>query len=283
VFDRPNPLVYFAAALPISLITLVIGYRVAARYRNNTNDRESWAWGLGHTAMFGLIALILAFSYSRAADRFEARGGLVVREANAIRNAYLGASFLPAAEVARFRDSLIGYAKGCLDVYASVHDPNLERRAIESSDVHLGQLWTIASGDARRKTRNSTFDLTRAVIDIDDVGEEQTAAFNSHVPSVIIGLVALATLSAAFLFGLCLGRVNFPNAVLATIFCLLFSATFFTVLDLDQPQGGFIGIDVSPLESTLSYMVRDSAHAHDANVSQSYGVKPRPRSSQPVR
>jgi hypothetical protein len=268
MFDRLDPIIYFIAVLPFSLLVLVLGYRFAARHGKSTNDKEGWAWGLGHTAMFGLIALILAFSYSRAADRFEARRALVVSEANAIRTAYLRAGFLPTTEALRFRSVLIEYARTCLQVYAAVNDAGAERRAIEKSEALQDRLWTIASGVARRDTRSTLLDLTGPVIKIIDIGEQQTAAFNSHVPSVIIGLVALSTLSAAFLFGLSLGRANFPNVVLATIFCLLFSATLFTILDLDHAQGGFIGVDVSPLQSTLSDMVRGSPMNHNSSVSQ---------------
>ncbi len=170
-----------------------------------------------------------------------------------------------------------------LEVYAAVNDAGAERRAIEKSEAVQDRLWTIASGVARRDTRNTFLDLTGSVIKIIDIGEQQTAAFNSHVPGVIIGLVALSTLSAAFLFGLSLGRANFPNGLLAAIFCLLFSATLFTILDLDHAQGRFIGVDVSPLQLTLSDMVRGRTMNHNSNVSQLHGTKLRPRSSQPTR
>jgi hypothetical protein len=256
MLDRLNPLIYFIAMLPFSLFVLALGYRFAARYGKGTDDKEGWPWALGHAAMFGLISLILAFSYSRAADRFEARGALVVNEANAIRAAYLRAGFLPTADALRLRNVLIAYARTCLDVYAAVNDAAAERRAIEKSEALQDQLWTIASGVARRDTRRTFLDLSGSVIEIIDIGERQTAAFNSHVPGVIIGLVVLSTLSAAFLFGLSLGRANAPNAVLAAIFCLLFSATFFTILDLDHAQGGLIGVDLAPMQSTLRYMTR---------------------------
>jgi hypothetical protein len=253
MFDRPNPLIYFAAALPVSLLAVVIAYRLAARYRKSTTDEEGWAWGLGHTAMFGLIALILGFSYSHAADQYQARSALVVKEANVIRAAFLGAGFLPGADVLRFRNTLIDYARTCLKVYAAVGDAAVERAAIAESENQRKELWRIASSDPGAETR---FDIMGAVIAIEDTAAEQTAAFNSHVPGVIIGLVALSTVSGAFLFGLSLGRAKFPNAVLTILFCVLFSATFFTIIDLDQPHGGFIGIDVSPLQSTLDYMLK---------------------------
>ena len=57
-------------------------------------EKAEWAFGLGQAAVFGLIALILGFSFSFAAQRFEERRALVVSEADAIRTAYLRAGFL---------------------------------------------------------------------------------------------------------------------------------------------------------------------------------------------
>jgi hypothetical protein len=42
--------------------------------------------------------------------------------------------------------------------------------------------------------------------------------------------------------------------VMAIIFCLLFAATDFTIIDLDHPQGGFIGVDVAPLRAIFDDM-----------------------------
>jgi hypothetical protein len=53
------------------------------------------------------------------------------------------------------------------------------------------------------------------------------------------------------------GRARSPHAILSTIFCLLFAATVFTIIDLDHPQGGLIGVDVAPLQSILSEMPGD--------------------------
>lgn len=283
MFDRPNPLIYLVGVLPISLVAVALGYRYAARYGKSVNDKEGWAWGLGQAAIFALITLILAFSYSRAAERFEARSELVVSESNAIGTAYLRAGFLPTAQATRFRAILIAYTRRRLDAYASVSDIGAERRAIANGKTLQGQMWVISLSAARRDTRTALLDLTRSVIEVMDVAEEQSAAFNNHVPAVILGIVVLSTLIGAFLFGLTLGRASHPNVLLAAIFCLLFAATVYTILDLDHPQGGFIGVDVSPLQATLSDMARDSAIAHNSNVSQSYGTKPRPSSSQPAR
>ena len=50
--------------------------------------------------------------------------------------------------------------------------------------------------------------------------------------------------------------------MLAVIFCALFAATVFTIIDLDHPQGGFVSVDIAPLQAALDDMTRRSKLSH---------------------
>jgi hypothetical protein len=257
---RPDPLVYFIALFPLSLAALAAGYAYAVRYGKGANEKSEWAFGLGQAAIFGLIALILGFSFSFAAQRFDARRALVVDEADAIHTAYLRAGFLPPARTARFRQVLIEYTSARLQTYAAVSDIRAERRSIANGESLQGRLWTMAAGAARRDPLSPFYvDLTRSVIEMTDVSEQQEAALKNHEPRPIVGIVLLSTIVGAVLLGLTFGRAKAPNALLSAIFCTLFAATVFTIFDLDHPQGGFTSVDVSPLQSTLEDMTQAMA------------------------
>jgi len=254
---RPDPLLYFLTVLPLSLLALALGYRYASRHGSADDERAGWAFSLGQAAIFGLIALIIGFSFSFAAGRYEARRALVVSEADAIRNAYLRGGFLPAAKVSRFRTLLIEYTKTRLKTYGEVGDMRAEQQSLGKSDELQVLLWTMASSTARRDPRSPFYvDLTRSIVEVVDASEEQEAALNNHVPRAVIGLVLLCTLMGAFLLGLTFGRAKSANAALSLMFCLLFAATVFTIIDLDHPQGGFIAVDIAPLQLTLDDMTR---------------------------
>jgi hypothetical protein len=257
---RPDPLVYFIALFPLSIVALALGYAYAVRYGKGQNEKSEWAFGLGQAAVFALIALVLGFSFSLAAQRFEARRALVVDEADAIYTAYLRAGFLPAARTVRFRRVLIEYASTRLKTYAAVSDVSAERRSIANGESLQAQLWAMAAGAARRDPRSPFYvDLTRSVIEMTDLSEEQEAALKNHVPGPVTGIVLLSTIVGAVLLGLTFGRAKAPNALLSAIFCLLFAATVFTIFDLDHPQGGFTSVDVSPLQSALDDMTHAMA------------------------
>jgi hypothetical protein len=250
--EKPDPILYFIVIFPLTLVALFFGYLYAFRYGKVGPDKSGWAFGLAQGAIFGLIALILGFSFSYAAGRFEARSALVVDEASSIWSTYLRAAFLPADQEALFRKVLIDYTTTRLQTYSEVRNMRSVTQSLARGRVLQGQLWGISSSAARHNYYY--MDLTRSVIETIAVSDRQEAALNNHVPRAIIGIIFLSTLVGAFLLGLTFGRAKAPNAVLAVLFCLLFAATVFTIIDLDHPQGGFIGVDVAPLRDILSDM-----------------------------
>jgi hypothetical protein len=77
------------------LILLEVGRR--AGVRRQLRDPSGTGAGALEAAVFGLLALLIAFTFSGAASRFDARRHLVVEEANAIGTAYLRVDLLPPA------------------------------------------------------------------------------------------------------------------------------------------------------------------------------------------
>lgn len=250
--EKPDPILYFIVIFPLTLVALFFGYLYSYRYGKAGADKSGWAFGLGQAAIFGLIALILGFSFSYAAGRFEARSALVVDEASSIWSTYLRAAFLPHDQEALFRKILIDYTSTRLQTYAEVRNMRSVTESLARGRVLQGQLWGISSRAARHNYYY--MDLTRSVIETIAVSDRQEAALNNRVPRAIIGIIFLSTLVGAFLLGLTFGRAKAPNPVLAVLFCLLFAATVFTIIDLDHPQGGFIGVDVAPLRDILADM-----------------------------
>ncbi len=89
-------LLLFAGLLLALLVAAEIGRRIGiARI---ARDPEGLPKGVGAVegAVFALLGLLLAFSFSGAASRFEDRRHLITAETNAIGTAYLRIDLLPA-------------------------------------------------------------------------------------------------------------------------------------------------------------------------------------------
>ena len=56
------------------------------------------------------------------------------------------------------------------------------------------------------------------------------------------------------LLGLTFGRAKAPHISLSVIFCVLFAATVFTIIDLDDAKGGLIHVNVGSIQAALHDM-----------------------------
>ncbi len=84
-----------AALFAEMLLALVGGGRAGARHRAAVG-REPPGIGVIDGFVFALVGLLIAFTFSGAASRFEKRRDLIVTEANAIGTAWLRLDLLPA-------------------------------------------------------------------------------------------------------------------------------------------------------------------------------------------
>ena len=92
----------FTLAASLSAIALLFGMlalfevgRIGKRGLARDSDGVAKGTGPAEAAVFGLLGLLLAFTFSGAASRFEARRHLITEEANAIGTAYLRIDLLP--------------------------------------------------------------------------------------------------------------------------------------------------------------------------------------------
>ena len=91
----PIPLV-FVLIVAVLLIAFEIGFRGGRWWQDRTPGEHEGPTGTLVGSLLALMAFLLAITMGMASDRFDARRGLVLDEANAIGTTYLRAGYLPA-------------------------------------------------------------------------------------------------------------------------------------------------------------------------------------------
>src|SRR5262245_28653295 len=104
------------------LLFLEIGRRIALRRRKQDAGTGGEGIGAVDGAVFGLLGLLLAFTFSGASSRFDTRRQLIVEETNNIGTAYLRLDLVPTALQPPLRDSFRRYLDARIDVYRKLPD-----------------------------------------------------------------------------------------------------------------------------------------------------------------
>ena len=100
-------------------------------------------------AVYGLLGLLIAFTFSGAATRFEGRRHLIVEEANAIGTAYLRLDLLPVEARSSLQEKFRQYVDSRLEIYKKL--PDLE--------AAKGTARSLGHGRRDPRARNAPVDL----------------------------------------------------------------------------------------------------------------------------
>ncbi len=249
------PVVFLIFAIALNLVLFELGRLFGKRWPVGDDSRDDAAFAIAQGAIFGMGALIVGFSFSFVASRFELRRTFVTTEANAIGTTYLRAAYLPAPEAKRFRAILKDYTRLRLFAYSYNANVNLRLLAESRSIALQDSLWDIVVKAGRSDPRNVQLGLlTQTVNETIDVSASQAALFKNHMPIAITVLIVMVSALVSLLVGVTFGRNGTFQPVISIVLCVVFAFVIFEIIDLDRPQSGFIRTNLAPLQTQLNAM-----------------------------
>jgi len=249
-------IVLFAA-----LFGMEIAYRWGRRVDGAASDDSTGHISTIQTSTLGILALLLAFTFSLSLQRFESRSDAVVDEANAIGTAYLRAQLLPTALRDDVRRLLRDYVD--LRVRAGVVATNEEDRLGEL----VGQAARIQDAlweDARRSAEIEPNPVTsglfiQALNEMIDSFGRRDAAINRHVPEVVLLLLLGTFVMTVAIVGFGAGVVGQRPSWVSVAMVVLIVGLVLVILDLDRPRRGLIEVSEKNLVDLQRSMKNEPA------------------------
>lgn len=190
-------------------------------------------------SLLALQGLLLAFTFSVASDRFEARRQAIVYEASSIRLAVRMADLYPAEERINFRRDLQGYLESRIDFFNAARNIELSAKALKTSDYYRNNLWmriTRLSSDMTYQI--ATEQMLTALKEMIEKSIIREGARRARVPDSIVLMLFIQSLATAFFIGYVNGNYQKPDMFLIVVFHLLVALVIYVTLDLDRPLQG---------------------------------------------
>lgn len=233
----------FALGLFIgTLVCLRVGWLVG---RERLRDDDAGA-GLGAVdgAVFGLMGLLLAFTFTTAAARFDHRRDLVVEEVNAIGTAWLRLELLhPEA-----RDDLKGLMRRYVDAriasYAHASDAAATNQAVQRSYDIQNELWTRLIAALQAETALPLVQsVVPAVNEMFDIAQTRILATRQHPPLAVYLMLGLLVLMSSLLAGFGMAKAASQSKLHVLAFAAIVSASIYLILDIEFPRLGLVRVD----------------------------------------
>ena len=139
-----SPLLFSALLLTGMLLLLETGRRVGLRRRQRESEGEQSGLGTVEGAVFALFGLLVAFTFSGAALRFNEKRMLIAEEANAIETAYLRLHLVPQERERELQDLFRRYVDSRLETYRKLPDLAAAQFEITKYKELQKQIWATA-------------------------------------------------------------------------------------------------------------------------------------------
>ena len=222
---------------------LEVGRRVGRRRMERDPESAKASTGAIDGAIFGLLGLLIAFTFSGAASRFDERRQMIIEEANSIGTAWLRLDLLPTAVQPALREKFRQYLDARLSAFRKIPDIPAANAEFKRASALQTEIWTLTVAACRDSgSQPATMLLLPALNQMFDVATSRTTGLRMHPPIVVYAVLGLLLIAASLIagVGLSLGRVRSWFHGMA--FVLVMTLTVYVIIDFEFPRVGIIRI-----------------------------------------
>jgi len=240
VFGSVIAIGIFAGVLVSLRAGRVLGERAISRHGSIGSTIGSL-----EAAVFALLGLLIAFTFSGALTRFDARRAQVVQEANAIGTAWLRVDLLPAAAQPKLRETFKAYVDSRIATYRKLPDLKAAKDELAHSQDLQQKIWAQAVAAVRLPKARPEAELLMipALNDMFDITTTRVAATQLHPPGIIYGMLVALSLVAGLLAGYQSAGEKGYAWIHKIAFATIVALTVYVILDIEYPRLGFVRID----------------------------------------
>jgi hypothetical protein len=229
---------------------LEVGRRWGLRQLQKRGEAAWNGIGVVDSAIFGLLALLLGFSFSGSMARFDYRRELVLQEVNAISTAWQRVDILPSTSQPAIRAGFRRYLDALLASYVkNPGSPGAERVSAALSQAQ-GDIW------ARSVAACLDLDgepapllVLPALNEMFDAVDKERLAWRVHPPVIVYAMLALSALVASLFAGYGMGKAPTRNWFFILGLAAMVSAVTYVIIEIEFPRVGLIKIDA--IDQTL--------------------------------
>jgi hypothetical protein len=234
-----------AALFAAMLAAQEIGRRGALRRAGRTGVGASGGTSTIDAAVFALLGLLLAFTFSGAAGRFDNRRQQIVEETNDIGTAYLRIDLLPADRQAALRDLFRQYVDSRLATYREGLDTDAGQARHRRTVGLQAELWkqAVAASQVPGVPTTAAMLMLPSLNAMFDIAAARSMAIRMHPPTVVFAMLFGLAVASALLAGYGMAGGSTRPVLHMVMFGLAMAISVYVILDIEYPRHGLIRLD----------------------------------------
>lgn len=227
------------------LLLLEVGRRIGTRQLRRDPDGARAGTGVIEGAVFALLGLLIAFTFSGAASRFDARRALIIEETNDIGTAWLRLDLLAEMDQPEIRDLFRQYLDARLETYRRIPDMVAVQAALDRTTSLQEAIWkrAVELGGRDGASPDASKLLLPALNAMIDITTTRTMAAYHHPPTAIYVMLYGLALASALLAGYGMAGGASRNWLHALGYPAVLAIAVYVILDIEFPRLGLIQVD----------------------------------------
>ncbi len=248
-FSLVNPVAIGGGAALVLFVGILLSLRagrgIGLRAIERAGGAPNASIGSLEAAVFALLGLMIAFTFSGALNRFDQRRVQAVDEANAIGTAWLRLDLLPASSQPALREAFRGYVDARIATYRLLPDIAAVRDEVARAQTLQADIWTQAVAATRvgGVPTSAEILLMPALNEMFDLSSTRLAATQIHPPTIIYLMLIGLAFAAALLAGYQSAGEKGYDWVHKVGFATIVALTVYVILDIEYPRLGFVRLD----------------------------------------
>jgi hypothetical protein len=237
--------VIFAAALFVGLLgCLRLGWKIGRRQLRSASEDCQAGLGAIDGSVFGLMGLLVAFTFTGAANRFHERRELITQHVNAIGTAWLRLDLLPDQDRDKARDHFRRYLDTVLETTRDLSNENSSIASLARLNSIQQEIWNHLV-DATKRDRS--LPLAQTVLppanEMFDLGNSRLLASRQHPPVAVFAMLGALVLVSGLLAGFGMAKSDRQSPLHVIGFAAIMALSIYLILDIEFPRLGLIRID----------------------------------------
>lgn len=214
-------------------------------------------------AVFGLLGLLVAFTFAGAHSRFESRRVLIANEANAIGTAFLRLDLLPSEPRSTMQKKFIEYIESRINFFPMLANREEALNELNRTQKIQEEIWFMAITEtANTRDTSVRMLLLPSLNEVFDIVTSRTLAVQSHTSPWVFVMLLTVALICAILSGFNMAMQGYFHWLHIILFVMAASVTIYIIFDLEYPRFGLITLDYahSILSDTKTSMLNHAGN-----------------------
>ena len=224
------------------IVCLRIGWVSGRKRLAETGEAGHAGLGAVDGAVFGLMGLLVAFTFTGAASRFNERRDLITRQVNAIGTAWMRLDLLEEPARQELRAELQHYVDTVIALGHHAGHPKEFAEFEAQLSRQQARIWQQATA-AVRADKSLGMLLLPALNEIFDLSTSRFVTSRLHPPLAIYAMLAVLILVSALLAGFGMAKSPRLSRIHLLGVAFITALSLYLILDMEYPRRGLVRIN----------------------------------------